>query len=78
MATITVLKNKNGGISYRIRAVKGKTNSGNSKQVSMTWRPPANMTEKQIEKELKKVAREYEESINNNRFINTLGERLSS
>ena len=62
MATITKIIGKN-GISYRIRAVKGKTSNGNSKQVSMTWKAPANLTEKQIEKEVQKVANQFENSI---------------
>ncbi|MDD2391981.1 MAG: tyrosine-type recombinase/integrase [Bacilli bacterium] len=71
MATITKLTNKNGDISYRIRAVKGKTKSGNSKQVSMMWKPSANMTTKQTEKELDRVVRDFEESITKGRFVNS-------
>lgn len=69
MATITEISGKN-GVSYRIRAVKGKTKYGNSKQVSMTYRPSANMAQKQIEKELDNVARQFEESITNGKFVN--------
>ena len=69
MATITKIVGKN-GISYRIRAVKGKTKSGNSKQVSMTWKAPSNLTEKQIEKEVQKVANQFENSIQNHKYTN--------
>ena len=55
MATYQKRINKNGEISYRIRAVNGKNKSGNSKQESITWKPNADMTPKQIEKELQKV-----------------------
>lgn len=69
MATITKIVGKN-GISYRIRAVKGKTSNGNSKQVSMTWKAPSNLTEKQIEREVQKVANQFENSIQTHKYTN--------
>ena len=65
MATYQNRINKNGEISYRIRAVNGKNKSGNSKQESITWKPNADMTPKQIEKELQKVMIKFEEDLKN-------------
>ena len=65
MATYQKRINKNGEISYRIRAVNGKNKSGNSKQESITWKPNADMTPKQIEKELQKVMIKFEEDLKN-------------
>ena len=63
MATYQKRINKNGEISYRIRAVNGKNKSGNSKQESITWKPTNDMTPKQIEKELQKVMIKFEEDL---------------
>lgn len=65
MATYQKRINKNGEISYRIRAVNGKNKSGNSKQESITWKPTNDMTPKQIEKELQKVMIKFEEDLKN-------------
>ncbi len=62
MANIRAKKNKNGEvISYQIRVHKGRSSDG--KQLTpyiMTWKVPKGKTEKQIQKELRQVADEFE------------------
>lgn len=69
MANITKRIGTNGDVSYRIRVVDGKNKHGGVKQQSMTWRPDKGMTEKQIEKELKKVEVQFEEKVKNGKKI---------
>ena len=80
MATYQKRINKNGEISYRIRAVNGKNKSGNSKQESITWKPTNDMTPKQIEKELQKVMIKFEEDLKNGTNIdnNIVEEEIES
>lgn len=58
MATITKR-----GDSYRIRVSCGYNAHGKQIVKSTTWKPPAGMTAKQIEKELNRVAVEYEARV---------------
>ena len=64
MANITPRKNKNGEIiSYRIRAARGYDCKGNKlKPYEMTWKPEKKYSEKQLEKELRRVATIFEEN----------------
>lgn len=63
MASITARKNSKGEtISYRIRVSRGYDSMGKKlKPYELTWKPAANMTPKQIEKELNKQAVQFEE-----------------
>ncbi len=63
MANIRELKDKKGKVSsYQIRVYKGRDISGKQlKPYIMTWKPSANMTQKQIEKELTRQATLFEE-----------------
>ena len=57
-------KNKDGKItSYRIVVYDGHNVDGTPKREKMTWKPLAGMTEKQIEKELNRVAVEFETKV---------------
>ena len=51
------------GLSYRIRASIGTDENGGSILKSMTWKPPANMTERQADKQAAKEAEKFEELI---------------
>ena len=63
MANISERKDKNGNvISYRIRVAQGYDANGKKlKPLEMTWKPSPDMTPRQIEKELNRVAVEFEE-----------------
>lgn len=63
MAGITARKNKKGEIiSYRIRVSRGYDSTGKKlKPYETTFIPTPNMTEKQIEKELNRIAVQFEE-----------------
>jgi integrase len=63
MANITKRKNAAGEvISYRIRVSRGYDAQGKKrKPYEMTWKPSANMTERQIAKALQKAAIQFEE-----------------
>ncbi|MCM1382777.1 MAG: site-specific integrase [Muribaculaceae bacterium] len=50
------------GNSYQIRVSCGYDTKGNQIEQSMTWKPSPNMTERQIQKELNRVAVKFEES----------------
>lgn len=67
MASITPRKDKSGAvISYIIRVYNGYDSSGKRlKPHTMTWKPKAGMTAKQTEKELNKVAVQFEEECKN-------------
>lgn len=58
MATITKRGN-----SYRIRVSCGYNAAGKQIVKSMSWTPPAGMTQKQIEKEVNRIAVEFEARI---------------
>lgn len=51
------------GNSYTIRVSCGYDVNGNHKEQSMTWKPDGNMSERQIEKELKRQAVLFEEQV---------------
>ena len=53
------------GNSYQIRVSCGYDTKGNQVEQSMTWKPDRKMTEKQIEKELNRVAVKFEEDCMN-------------
>ena len=63
MASIQSRMNKNGEIiSYTIRVYQGYDKSGKRlKPRLLTWKPPSGLTQKQIEREVKKVAEQFEE-----------------
>ena len=51
------------GNSYQIRVSAGYDTKGNHKEHSMTWKPDAGMTPRQIEKELQRQAVMFEEAV---------------
>ena len=51
------------GNSYQIRVSCGSDIYGKAITESMTWRPDSNMTERQIQKELNKIAVQFEEKV---------------
>lgn len=51
------------GSSFRIRVSNGYDSSGKQLFEGMTWKPPHNMTDRQIEKELNRIAVKFEESV---------------
>lgn len=63
MATIKKHISKAGKITYYIRTYDGYDSKGKQVERSMTWKPPENMTAKQIEKELQRQIVMFEESI---------------
>lgn len=63
MATIKKHIAKNGKVTYYIRAFDGYDGNGEQIVRSMTWKPPENMTAKQIEKELQRQVIMFEESV---------------
>ena len=63
MATIKKHVSKAGKVTYYIRTYDGYDSKGKQIERSMTWKPPENMTAKQIEKELQRQAVMFEESV---------------
>lgn len=63
MATISKYVSKSGEITYYIRAYDGYDSSGKQIEHRMSWKPPKNMSEKQIERELQKQISRFEDSI---------------
>lgn len=63
MATIKKHVSKAGKITYYIRTYDGYDSKGKQIERSMTWKPPENMTAKQIEKELQRQVVMFEESV---------------
>jgi len=63
MANITERIGKDGKVSYRIRVFVGEKNDGTQILKSTTYKPEPDMKQKQIEKKLEKVARDFEEKI---------------
>ena len=51
------------GNAYQIRVSCGTDMQGKKIIESMTWKPEANMTARQIEKELNKIAVHFEENV---------------
>jgi len=64
MATIQKRKN-----SYLITASCGYDNQGRQIRKTMTWKPPSDMTEKQIEKELKRQAVLFDEQVRTGHYL---------
>lgn len=63
MAQVIKRTAKSGKISYLIRVSNGYGLDGKQKKLSMTWEPPAGMTEKRAEKEAQRQALAFEEQI---------------
>lgn len=63
MATIKKHVSKAGKVTYYIRTYDGYDSKGKQIERSMTWKPPENMTAKQVEKELQRQAVMFEESV---------------
>lgn len=59
------------GTSCCIRVSDGFDSSGKRRYATVTWLPPAGMTEKQIQKELRRKAVLSEEDIQTGRYINS-------
>lgn len=62
MASITKIERKKGTV-YRIRVSAGYDAHGNQISKSMNWNPKAGMTERQIKKELERVALDFEKRV---------------
>lgn len=76
MATIQKRTGKT-GTSYLIRVSAGYGSDGKQIIKSKTWRPSAGMTEKQTERELRRVAAEFEQRIENGDTADTSNLRLA-
>lgn len=63
MATVKKHIAKNGKVSYYIRAYAGYNIYGKQIEKTMTWTPPANMSEKAIQKELERQKIAFEEKV---------------
>lgn len=63
MANIKKHISKSGKVTYYIRAFDGYDSKGEQIVRSMTWKPPENLTPKQIEKELQRQIIIFEESV---------------
>lgn len=66
MSTITKRNN-----TYRIRVSAGYDSTGKQIMKSMTWKPSANLTQKQIDKELNRVAVEFETKVQNGSVLDS-------
>lgn len=62
MASIRKIEGKT-GTTYKITVCEGRDKAGTQIRHYKTWKPPEDMTARQIEKELKKVAYEFEKEI---------------
>lgn len=62
MANIKKIVNKN-GTSYKITVFSGRDSNGKQIRHYMTWTPEKPMTERQMEKEVQKVAFQFEEKL---------------
>jgi integrase len=60
------------GNSYQIRVSCGYNTNGNQVERSMTWKPDAKMTPKQIEKELNRQAVMFEEACMNGKLVSSV------
>ena len=65
MANITKKTNKSGEVVYRIRVSNGYSPDGKQRMKSMTWKPDAGMTQRQIEKELNRQVILFESQVEN-------------
>ena len=63
MANITKKTNKRGELVYRIRVSNGYTPDGKQRVKSMTWKPDADMTQRQIDKELNRQVLLFESQV---------------
>lgn len=63
MANIQKRTNKEGKVSYRIRAFAGETPAGKKITKSMTYTPADGMTARQIEKAVQKAALDFERQV---------------
>ena len=63
MAQIDKRTGKNGRLSYLIRVSDGYGQDGRQRRISMTWRPPADMSEKKADKEAQRQAVLFEEQV---------------
>ena len=63
MAYIEPRPNKNGEISFRIKAFAGYDASGKQRVRSMTWKPDAGMTARQAEREVIIQAAQFEKKV---------------
>lgn len=72
MPTITKRNN-----TYRIRVSCGYDTSGKQIIRSMTWSPSPNMTARQTEKELAKVAAAFETKVQSGDYIEASGMKLA-
>ena len=63
MANIQKRTNKNGTVSYRIRAFAGTRPDGRQVMKSTTFTPKAGMSARQVEKALQKAALEFEQKV---------------
>lgn len=62
MASVRKIEGKT-GTTYKITVCTGRDNTGKQIRHFKTWKPPEDMTARQIEKELKKAAYEFEQEI---------------
>lgn len=62
MANITPIKGKK-STSYKITVSRGRDLNGNQIRPTMTWTPEPGMTKRQIEKEVNRIAYEFEREI---------------
>lgn len=62
MANIKKVTNK-GGTAYKITVFSGRDADGKQIRHYMTWQPDRPMTERQMEKEVQKVAFQFEEKL---------------
>ena len=65
MANIRKHVAKNGKITFYIRVSDGYDSKGEQIVRSTTWTPPANLTERQAEKELQKQVIKFEDEVKN-------------
>ena len=65
MANITERKNKDGSTSYLIRVFVDEKSSGKQTVKSMTYKPDAGMTKRQIEKQLSETVMIFENKVKN-------------
>ncbi len=63
MATIVKRKNADGGLSYRLQVMVRNKGTGKRETKVMTWRKPDGMTEREADREIKKVEIEFEDKV---------------
>ena len=60
------------GDSYQIRVSCGYNSEGKQVEHSMTWKPDAKLTPKQIEKELNRIAVKFEENCSHGMLVSSI------